>query len=301
MSLSAIISNISRSSLHDGPGVRTVVYLKGCALRCAWCHNPETLSAECELAFLPSKCIGCGRCVAICPSHHALEKGELHFLRDGCVSCGKCAQNCPTGALALVGERMDDGLLWDEIKKDQHYYSASGGGVTFSGGECLLQADFVASVARRCAEIGIHVAIETALFVPWKNVEKVSPYTNLFLCDLKIADSQKHRKYIGQGNERILENLRRISEGSVPVIVRIPVIPKVNDGEEDMTSFAAVLRTLGNAVLRVELLKYNTLAASKYDMIGREYKVFAKEPQSDARMQTLARELSRQSGLPCTV
>ena len=301
MSLNAIISNIARASLHDGPGVRTVIYFKGCALRCAWCHNPETLSAECELAFLPSKCIGCGRCVALCPSHHAVEKGKIRFLREGCIGCGKCAQNCPTGAFALVGEHVDAKHLLGEIKKDQHYYSASGGGVTFSGGECLLQADFVASVARKCAEEGIHVAIETALFVPWENVEKVSPYTNLFLCDLKIADAQKHRRYTGHGNERILENLRRISEGSVPVVVRIPVIPKVNDGEEDMASFAAVLRTLGNAVLRVELLKYNTLAASKYGMIGREYKAFAKEPQSDAQMQALARELSLQSGVVCTV
>ena len=299
MSLKAVITNISRCSLHDGPGSRTVIYFKGCALRCRWCHNPETLSPQKQLLYLPQKCIGCGRCVALCPQQHIVEANKMTLLRAGCTLCGKCADSCPTGALSLCGEEKTVAELLAEIEKDSHYYQATGGGVTFSGGECLLHPDFLAELARSCIEKGIHTAVETALFVPWSNVENLLPYIRLFYADLKIADPEKHREYTEKDNRLILDNLRRLSETAENIIVRIPVIPTVNDTTEDFAGFADILRTLGKGVQKVELLRYNHLAKSKYDILGAEYHSFSDEPQSERQMKQYADCLSDASGLPC--
>ena len=299
MSLIAPISNISRGSLHDGPGVRTVVYFKGCPLRCAWCHNPETLSPKNQLAFLPHKCICCGRCVEICPECHTVEDGKLRLLREDCVACGRCAEACPNGALELIGNARGVDELIEELKKDEHYYKSSGGGVTFSGGECLLYPDFVSSVAKRLCTDGIHTAVESALFVRWENIERVLPHIKLFFCDLKLADPEKHAKYTGQDNRLILENLRRLSECAEELVVRIPVIPGVNDSPEDIEKAAKIIAGLGDRLSYVELLKYNNLAESKYDIIGREYTSFADEAQSDAEMRELCRTLSSLCGRKC--
>lgn len=299
MSLIAPISNISRGSLHDGPGVRTVVYFKGCPLRCRWCHNPETFSAKKQLAFLPHKCICCGRCITVCPECHMVEDGKLRLLRENCISCGKCADSCPNGALELIGNARGVDELIEELKKDEHYYKTSGGGVTFSGGECLLYPDFVASVAERLCAEGIHTAVESALFVRFENIERVMPHIKLFFCDLKIADPKKHAEYTGQDNRLILENLRRLSECAEGLVVRIPVIPGVNDSPEDLAQAAEIIAGLGPRLAYVELLKYNNLAESKYSIIGREYTSFATEPQSDERMRELCKTLSSLCGKKC--
>ena len=178
MPVSAPITNISRGSMHDGPGVRTVVYFKGCGLRCQWCHNPETLSAESQLLYISNKCIHCGKCVECCPEHHKICGNDMLFIRDGCTVCGKCAAVCPSLALSLCGEQKTPQQIFDEIKKDAHYYSSSGGGVTFSGGECLLYPRFVAETAGMCMESGIHTAVESAFFVPWQNVQSVLPHVD---------------------------------------------------------------------------------------------------------------------------
>ena len=300
MSVSAIITNISRGSLHDGPGVRSVVYLKGCGLRCRWCHNPETLAAQREAAFMPSKCIGCGRCIDVCPTHHVVRDGTLRFDRHGCTACGKCADACPAEAMSIIGERMSVQQVFNILRKDIPYYRQSGGGVTFSGGECLLHPEFVADVATLCREASIHTLVETALFVPWDNVERVLPRIDQFYVDLKLADPEKHRFYTGQDNARILENLRRLSQLSTPITVRIPVIPTVNDTAADFDGFAAILRTLGTAVREVELLKYNPLASSKYELVGANYTAFATDAQSNEQMQALCDRLAAQISLPCT-
>ena len=295
-----MISNISRGSLHDGPGVRTVVYFMGCSLRCQWCHNPETQSPRARTVFYSNKCICCGKCIEICHEHHVVENGKMTFRADGCSACGSCAELCPAGALTVIGERKSVDEVFEEIKKDIHYYNFSGGGVTFSGGECLLYPDYVAALAKKCREEGIHIAVESAFCVPWEHIESVLPFIDMFYVDFKIADPQKHKEYTGQDNYVILENLQRLSQTGKPTVIRIPVIPHVNDSDEDMTRFAEVIAGFGRAIQSVELLKYNYLAQSKYDLIGEKYTEFAQKSQTDAQMSRYADMLSEKAGLPVT-
>ncbi len=296
MSVTAPITNISRGSLHDGPGVRTVVYFKGCGLRCQWCHNPETLSARKEILYMPSKCIHCGKCVELCPEHHVIRENNMHFLREGCTACGKCAKVCPSLALSLCGEEKTVEEVFEELKKDAHFYASSGGGVTLSGGECLLQAEFVGQLAEMCRKNGIHTAVESALFVPWENIERVLPHIDLFLADLKIADREKHTFFTGKPNDRILDNLSRLSRSHNNIVLRIPVIPGVNDSTEDMEKFAAIIRGFGDGIREIELLKYNGLAESKYGFVGRSYTKFAEESQTDEEMRVLDTQLRKFCG-----
>jgi len=293
MSVTGIISNISRCSLHDGPGVRTVVYFKGCALRCRWCHNPETLSSAAEVLYAKTKCIKCGRCVQLCPEHHLIERDEMVLLREGCKGCGKCAQACPSGALEMSGRAMNADEVMKEIRKDLHFYRASGGGVTLSGGECLLQAGFAEEILRLCHEEQIDTAVESALFVPWENVQKVLPYCDLFMTDVKLPDSERHRQYTGQDNGLIMENLMRLTEAAPGrVLARIPLIPGVNDSDEDMRRFAAILKPVKEGLRGIELLKYNALAEGKYLIAGKQYEAFGDGPQGDEKVNRLAEILS---------
>lgn len=281
MSLTANISNISRSSLHDGPGVRTVVYFKGCPLRCRWCHNPETLDDRKDILYAPGKCIHCGRCVRLCPECHEIREQSMVFLRQNCRRCGRCAEECPAEALTVSGTEMSLEQVFQEAVKDRHYYAQSGGGVTFSGGECLLQADFCAALAQKLKAENIHTAVETALFVPWANVEKMLPCTDLFFADFKIAQPQKHRHYTGETNERILANLARLAQEARQVVVRIPLIPGVNDAPEDVQAFAEKLSPFSGRLSSVEVLKYNHLARAKYALAGRDYADFGQAQQDE--------------------
>ena len=291
MFITADISNISRGSLHDGEGVRTVVYFKGCGMRCRWCHNPETFRNEKEILFNPQKCIRCGECIDVCPEHHRIVQGESEFLRDGCTKCGKCAELCPNGALWVCGEKMTVEQVYDEIVKDRHYYEESGGGITLSGGECLLQADFAAELLKRCKKENINTAIESAFFVPYEKVKKVLPYLDFVYADLKIPDSAKHKKYTGQGNELIIENIRRLSNEFDNIVIRIPLIPGVNDSVEDMEKFSEIIRSFGSGIKGVELLRYNYLAESKYASLGMRYESFGKEAQSEEQITKLYKKL----------
>ena len=299
MSVIATISNISRCSLHDGPGVRTVVYFKGCGLDCKWCHNPETLSLQKQILYIQSKCIHCGRCIEICPQCHKIEGQDMLFLRENCVACGKCSEVCPSCALYLCGEDKTPKEVFEEILKDMHYYKASGGGVTFSGGECLLFSQFVSEVAKMCMQNGINTAVESAFFVPWKNVEMVLPVIDLFFADLKIADSEKHLMYTGQHNKLIIDNIKKLSNLHNNIILRIPVIPGVNDSNEDMCSFAEIIKTFGNGIKGIELLKYNNLAESKYMISGKEYTKFANATQTDEEIKKLCSSLSEKCNIDC--
>ncbi|MBR4940678.1 MAG: glycyl-radical enzyme activating protein, partial [Clostridia bacterium] len=261
MPLSASISNISRTSIHDGPGVRTVVYFKGCGLGCLWCHNPETHSSCPDILYAEIKCIHCGRCVELCPMHHSISEGRMIYDRTGCSRCMKCVEACPSGALSADGKTMTSEEVFAVVKKDAHYFSQTGGGVTLSGGECLLWPDFCAELLRSCKSENISTLIETALFVPWENIEKILPFCDRFYTDLKIPSSPRHRRFTGQDNDMIIENLHRLSS-AVPqrVSVRIPLIPSVNDSEADMADFAGILAPIAENLEGIELLRYNNLA-----------------------------------------
>lgn len=299
MSVTAPVTNIARCSLHDGPGSRTVVYFKGCGLKCQWCHNPETWQVKKQILYIPNKCIHCGTCIELCPEHHIIVGDRMEYLREGCTACGRCAENCPSLALNLCGGDKTVEDVFREIRKDLHFYQASGGGVTFSGGECLLYPEFVAELAAKCQAEGIHTAVESAMFVPWENVERVLPVIDLFFNDLKIPDPEKHRQYTGQTNQRIIENIRQLSNRGKQIILRIPVIPGVNDSDEDMAGFGEIIRTFGKGVKEVELLKYNHLAESKFRFVGEPYHAFAQGSQTDEEMQRLCDLLAEASAHRC--
>lgn len=269
--LSGTVFDIQRLCVHDGPGIRTTVFLKGCSLHCFWCHNPESIQSQKQLMIFRDKCIGCGRCVDVCPSKaHRFRDQEHLFDRNRCTGCGACALACPAKALKLSGNCMTAEQVMQEIRKDISFYKTSGGGVTFSGGEPLLQARFLEELLYSCRENGIHTAIETAGNVPWENVECVLPLTGLFLYDLKVMDPRLHRQFTGSGNQRCLANLKRLAEQNVPLRVRIPVIPTVNDTEAAMVEIQSFLRGLARKV-EIELLPFHKWGLSKYNSLDIPY------------------------------
>lgn len=289
MSVTVGITNISRASLHDGPGIRTVVYFKGCSLKCLWCHNPETISKNDEILYTPIKCIHCGRCIKICPENHKIEGNDMVLLRENCKRCKECVKNCPTGALASSKKQTTVAEVVKELMKDIHYYRQNGG-ITLSGGECLLQADACKEILEECKKEDIHTAIETALNVPWGNIEKVLPFCDLFFADLKILNSKKHKEFTGSENGLILENLKKLVDSGAKVTVRIPLIPTVNDSEEDIKLFAAFLCDFASKLCGIEVLRYNNLAESKYLILGKEFTDFG-TPQSDDELKSFCSRL----------
>ena len=250
----ANIFDIQRNSFVDGPGIRTTVFFKGCNLKCAWCHNPEGQSTKKEWMFYPDKCVGCGRCVGI-----GLESADFICLHDAKIICGK--------------EYTVDEVV-REILKDKVFYENSGGGVTFSGGECMLQIDFLEEILKACKQNGIHTAVDTAGNVPFDYFERIIPYTDLFLYDVKCFDSDKHRQYTGVENQLILKNLKRLLATGTPVWVRIPIIPTFNDTVEEMQKIKAFLSSCG-APEKVELLPYHAMGEHKYAAIGKETQIFS--------------------------
>lgn len=260
--MKAWLFDIERNSFVDGPGIRTTVFFKGCNLKCAWCHNPESQSRNPEMMFYRDKCTGCGKCKAVCPN--SLE--SCHF-------CGKCTFFCPVDARKICGEEYTVDEVFSEIVKDKSFYENSGGGVTFSGGECMLQLDFLVEILKKCRENGIHTVVDTAGHVPFGSFEAVMPYTDLFLYDIKVLDSAKHRQYIGTDNELILLNLRKLFAAGAKVLIRIPVICGVNDTEEEMRNIKKFLADCGNPE-KVELLPYHAMGENKYRALDRQPQLF---------------------------
>ncbi len=259
--LTAIIFDIERNSFVDGPGIRTTVFFKGCNLKCAWCHNPESQDFNVQMMLYKDKCNGCGKCKSICKTP------------DNCTFCGKCVFLCPKDARKVCGKVYTVNEVFNEVIKDKAFYENSGGGVTFSGGECMLQIDFLAEILKKCKENNIHTAVDTAGCVKFENFEKILPYTDLFLYDIKCFDSETHKKYVGADNALILENLKKLFEKNAKIRIRIPVIKGVNDTLEEMRKIRDFLKKAGTPE-KIELLPYHKMGENKYNAIGKEVKTF---------------------------
>ena len=281
---SALVFNIQRYSIHDGPGIRTTVFLKGCPLRCPWCANPESQQGGTELMYDRSQCTGCDWCADSCPrgAVEITDRG-YHTNTDVCRGCAQCV--CTGGAKRIVGRSMTSGEVLEVVRRDIPFYRRSGGGVTLSGGEPLLHGDFAAELLSACRDNGIHTAVETTGHIPAETLEAVLPLLDTVLIDLKYADSARHKAVLGVDNRLVLSALERLSRWGGELLVRIPVIPGWNDDEENLTASAALLRSLG--ISAVTLLPYHRMGAGKYPQLDRPYAVTA-APPSPERMAELA-------------
>jgi pyruvate formate lyase activating enzyme len=294
--LRGIVTNIQRFSIHDGPGIRTTVFLKGCNLRCFWCHNPETLSRDPELQLFPDRCIGCGECFERCPQGAHVMAGEGRvFVRELCQACGTCVETCYAQSLLLVGERKTVDEVVDEVLRDRHFYETSGGGVTLSGGEPLLQLDFSYAILERCREEGLHTAIETAANFSWERVAAILPVTDLVMMDVKLMDAERHKAATGVSNVRILENATRLGREAPALIVRTPIVPGVNDNPEDVAAIAEFAAGLPN-LLYYELLPFHPMASGKYDSLDLDYRAREMKSPPKEQMDALT-EVAAQFGI----
>ncbi|HTR99879.1 MAG TPA: glycyl-radical enzyme activating protein [Bacteroidota bacterium] len=299
MSVSGTVFHIQRFSLHDGPGIRTTVFLQGCVLECFWCHNPEGRTARPALRFFPERCIACGACAAACPrGAHVLSDGVHRFTRPLCRGTGACAAACYAGALQMTGRRMTVEEVMQEVDADRPFYLSSGGGVTLSGGEPSLQRSFARALLAACREEGVHTALQTCGESPWSALAPLLHLSDLVMMDIKLLDSGRHRAATGRGNEQILANARRIARSGACVVFRTPVIPGVNDTPADIASIAAFVGELAAArggTLRYELMPFHGLARDKYESLGLEYRAAALAPPPAGHMRALL-EAARNEG-----
>lgn len=294
--LRGLVSKVQRFSIHDGPGIRTTVFLKGCPLRCFWCHNPETWRPQPELQVFPERCIGCGACFERCPQQaHAMVAGQRQFRRELCRACGRCAETCYAEALVMVGRWYMPEELLEELVRDRAFYETSGGGVTLSGGEPLQQRRFALRLLQLAREAGLHTAIETAALGRWQDLAELLPYLDLWLIDIKHLDDAAHRATTGASNRSILANARRLAATGRPLIVRTPVVPTVNDTVEAIGAIAAFIARFPN-LLYYELIPFHGLAEGKYRSLGLEYRARRLRRPPEETMRMLA-QAAREQGL----
>lgn len=277
----ALISNIQKYTIHDGPGIRTELFFKGCSMRCLWCSNPETILGTAEIGFYPDKCLSlqkCGDCLKACP---AGDNGPLRFengmlraicISDHCARCLKCVEACPSRALKAWGEQMTVEEMMKIILEDRSYYIKTGGGVTLSGGEVMLQWEIAEMLLEACRKIGINTCVETALNCPEAHMEAVYRHTDLVITDIKHMDTKKHKDYTGVSNERILENIERTVALGKKLVIRTPIVPGYNNDEENIRKTGAFIRdVLGNRIVSYQLLPYRKMGTEKYASLGIDY------------------------------
>lgn len=269
--LKGLIFDIQRYSIHDGPGIRTLIFMKGCPLRCLWCSNPESQLQKQEMMFNAVKCIGCGKCIEVCPTGAAGEKNPAKAKKI-CRNCGRCGEVCPSTARQMVGKYMTVAEVMEEIERDVRFYRRSGGGITVTGGEPLMQPEYVQALLKECNAKDIDTAIETCGYSDEESLEKVIPYVDLALYDIKHMDEEKHKEFTGDGNAKILKNARLIVEKHKSMKIRIPVVPGYNDSDENIENIAKFACTLNN-VDEINLIPYHSFGESKYNSLGKHYKL----------------------------
>lgn len=293
-----VVFNIQRYSLHDGPGIRTIPFLKGCPLSCKWCSNPESQSPQPEIMFQKNNCVSCGKCLTVC-KYGALSKENSYFIdREKCVACGACANVCPTNALILKGMKMTVWQVVQELQKDESIYRRSGGGITISGGESLSQPQFTRELLRACKEKGWHTAMETTGMASKEAIDSVIPFVDLALTDIKAIDPAVHHEMTGVDNRLILENIIRISY-ITNAIVRIPVVPGVNDNVtaiSDIVEFTKLMKGIDV----IHLLPYHNYGENKYNLLGRVYPMGNTASPPQDKIELLKREIEKK-GIACHI
>lgn len=286
----ATVFNIQRFTVHDGPGIRTEFFLKGCTLRCRWCGNPESYIKKPQIGIFSNKCIGtegCADCITACP-----EGNEEMFVisddkivgidRDKCTNCTKCYDACPSDAMKLWGKEMDVSAAMEVIRKDKSFYQENNGGVTISGGEALMHPEFVSEVFTECQREGIHTCVETALHVSERVLDQVLPVTDMLITDIKHHDSEIHKQHVGVGNEKLLANMKKVADAGVPMIVRIPIIPGFNDDVEVVKKIGKFVKEeLGDKVVQMQLLRFRPLGQEKYEALQMPYIMEITKERSD--------------------
>ena len=286
-SVEGLVFNVQRFAIHDGPGIRTLVFLQGCPLRCLWCENPESQGLTSRLMVQPQRCIGCGECVRVCPTGASMFSGEgVGYLREQCTDCMQCVTVCPAKARESGSERMSVDQVVEAVSRDEPFYRTSGGGVTVTGGEPLIQAAFTRSLLQKLVISGIHTAIETTGHARWEEFAEVLPFVNLVLYDLKHIDPDAHKRLTGVGNHLLLENLQKVVRSGKDVIIRIPIIPTCNDDENNLRETARFISSLGSP-MRVHLLPYNNLGTYKYRLLDRPYALDDVKAPSEDRMKEI--------------
>ena len=291
-SFPAPVADIRRLTIHDGPGTRDTVFVKGCPLHCLWCHNPESISSRPQLLFRSRLCVNCGACAELCPQKvHLFGEFGHTLVRENCICCGKCAESCLPGALTLCGTVLTAEEVVRSVLRDKAFFLDSGGGVTLSGGEPLLYPDFAAEVFRRLKEEGISTALDTCGAVSFAAFEKVLPWTDRILFDIKGMDSERHRRNTGRTNEVILENLNRLGRLNIPVEIRMPIVPGHNDDPAELARAGEFLKNVA-AVVSIRLLPYHR-TGGKYAICGMEEPMPETEAPSAEEIETPAAVLKR--------
>jgi len=294
------VLSVSRMTIHNGPGLRTVIYLKGCPLRCLWCSTPESQKANPEVAVYPNKCICCEECISVCPLEAiAVTDETVNIDRSLCNNCGRCVEVCHSEALQLLGQSWTIKELVDEVTKDSAFYKRSGGGVVISGGEPLLNPDFIVKLLRGLKEERIDIGIDTCGYVPWENIERTLPYIDFFLWDIKHMDTERHRELTGVSNELILSNARSVSKKNIPLYIRIPVIPGYNDSEENIRAICEFSQDL-SSIVEIHLIPLHHLGKGRYDSLGRSYSIDDVPLITDNVLENL-KTLVELYGLKCVI
>ena len=286
--IKGIVFDIKKYSIHDGPGIRTTVFLKGCPLSCWWCHNPESQAPTVEMFFRENRCIRCGACLEACPQDAIAWNGQGPITdQEKCERCGTCAAACYAEARESIGREMTVAQVMEQVERDVAFYDESRGGVTLSGGEPLLQWDFSLALLRACKDIEIHTALDTCGFARWEIMDRIREYVDFFLYDLKLIDGEKHRQFTGVSNELILKNLQALSQRGHNIVVRVPVIPGVNDDDESIRQIGAFAARLAH-LASIDLLPYHHIGMDKYTRLNKAYKLVDARPPTDERMAEIA-------------